>query len=78
MSSISLVPTPYRVVCVENIASNTGCGGSYLTKKEYLRQMYNPHGTRQCPICGGMMRSGTTTTTRSVRNHESLPCRAAL
>lgn len=46
MSAISPVKTPYAVHC------ETGCGQSFLTEEEYLRQLNKPDSVWQCPRCG--------------------------
>ena len=43
---ISETPTPYMVHC------RHGCGPSFLTDGEYLRQLDRPDDLWQCPKCG--------------------------
>jgi hypothetical protein len=52
MQTISTEPTPYRVICHYDPLGRTGCGGSFLTYEEYVRQMERPDATWQCPKCG--------------------------
>lgn len=54
MSGESLVPTAYRIICVDNGMDDdhpTGCGPVFLTQDEYRRQMMDADRGWRCPRC---------------------------
>lgn len=53
MHGASEKPTPFAVVCIENVLGESGCGKVYLTTEEYNRQMFLGHKRWTCP-CGGI------------------------